>query len=296
MDPLPALRDVRCFVAVAQHGGFSTAAAALGLSQPAVSQAITRLETTYGCQLFERSSRRVRLSAAGEALLPYGTGLLAAAAAFAGAADRWQRPTSITLAYPSLLGTFAARVARRVARRTPGIDLVLRPAGRAAAAEAVAAGEATAAILTLPVPTGLTGIPLFTVAVDHLAVPAGDPVAARRSVRLATLSGHRVLLPADRPRGGPWAALAATLPARAQYPVGDAAEDVATGLDLVAARRGVLPVPALVADTVRRPDVRFVPLADPPPPLRYRLVWPADAHQAPLLVLVQSIQHLLQTR
>jgi DNA-binding transcriptional LysR family regulator len=296
MDGLPVLRDVRCFALVARHRSFSAAAAALKLSQPAVSQAIGRLERAVGQRLFERSSRDVRLSAVGRALLPRAESLLAEAAAFADAAGQavTARP-GITLAYPPMLGTFAARLARRLSRGEPGVAVALRSAGRRAAAEAVAAGEAGAAILAAPVPAGLTGVPLFTVPVDRLAVPAGDPLAHLRTVGLAALGGRRVLVPGDRPPGGPWPALVAALPPGAPWPAGDDLDDVAA-LDLVAAGAAVLPLPALVAETVRRPDVRFVPLADPPPPYRFRLAARPDAPDPALFALVQAVHRLLRTR
>lgn len=69
-------RRLEIFVAVAERLGFSAAARALHLSQPAVSQQVAALERELGAQLFERSSRRVRLTAAGAALLARSGGLL----------------------------------------------------------------------------------------------------------------------------------------------------------------------------------------------------------------------------
>lgn len=298
MARLPALRDVRCFVTVSELRSFSAAARSLGLSQPAISQAVGRLERVLGCRLLERSSRSVRLSAAGEALLAPARSVLTEAGALLSAADRWTAapgPT-ITLAYPPILGTFAARVARRLTRRQPGAEVLLRSAGQREATELAAAGTVTAAILTAPVPIQLTAIPLFTVVVDRLAVPAGDPLAGRRALGLSALVGRRVLVPARRPPGGPWPALVAALPPRSPYPAADDLEDPSAALDLVAARIALLPLPSLVADTVRRPDVRFVPLADPPPPLRFRLAWSNDTPDPAVLLLAQSVQQLLQTR
>ncbi|HEY3501787.1 MAG TPA: LysR family transcriptional regulator [Actinocatenispora sp.] len=297
MDGLPVVRDVRCFAAVAHHRGFSTAAAALALTQPAVSQAIGRLERAVGHRLFERSSRDVRLTAVGRALLPRAESLLAEAAAFVDAAEVAGAPVrpSITLAYPPMLGTFAARLARRLSRGESGVDVALRAAGQRVAAEAVAAGEVGAAILAAPVPAGLTGVPLFTVAVDRIAVPAGDPLAQRPGVRLAALTGRRVLVPGRRPPGGPWPALAAALPPGTAWSAGDDLDDVAA-VDLVAAGAGVLPLPSLVADTIRRPDLVFVPLVDPPPPYRFRLATRPDAPDPALLALVQTVHRLLRTR
>ena len=60
------LRQLSYFIAVAEHCGFSRAAAALHVSQPALSQQIRQLEAMLEVQLFDRSGRRIRLTDAGE--------------------------------------------------------------------------------------------------------------------------------------------------------------------------------------------------------------------------------------
>jgi LysR family transcriptional regulator, carnitine catabolism transcriptional activator len=62
-------RRLGIFLAVVDTGGFSTAADALDVSQPAVSQAVRELEDDLGTLLFHRLGRRVRLTPAGEALV-----------------------------------------------------------------------------------------------------------------------------------------------------------------------------------------------------------------------------------
>lgn len=61
--------QLRAFHHVALHGGFSRAAEALGLSQPAISDQVKRLERDYDVLLFQRSSKQVSLTAAGDRLL-----------------------------------------------------------------------------------------------------------------------------------------------------------------------------------------------------------------------------------
>ncbi len=59
-------RRLSYFIAVAEHCGFSDAAAALHVSQPALSQQIRQLEAMPGGSAFDRSGRRTRLTDAGE--------------------------------------------------------------------------------------------------------------------------------------------------------------------------------------------------------------------------------------
>ncbi|WP_433221083.1 LysR family transcriptional regulator [Microtetraspora malaysiensis] len=64
------LRQVEHFLAVNDHLSFTRAAEAVGLSQSALSSSIRSLERELGGELFSRSTRRVALTVAGEALLP----------------------------------------------------------------------------------------------------------------------------------------------------------------------------------------------------------------------------------
>jgi DNA-binding transcriptional LysR family regulator len=287
------LRDVACFVRVAERGSFSRAAADLRLSQPAISQAIGRLERALGTRLFERSSRAVHLTAAGRALLPYAEALLAAETAIRDEAARQAVPT-IRFAYPPLVGPLVARVVRRLAGRTPAVDVDLRPAGWSAATAALAAGEVPAAILSYPFPAGRPTTARFQVPVAHLAVPAGSPLAARTVLRPADLGRTRALLPATRPPGGMWARFAALV--RQQRVIGPDLDDFAAPLDLVAAGAGVLAAPRLVVETVRRPDVRFVPFDAGDLRITYGLVWAPEAASPAVMALVGTVQEALRTR
>ncbi|MCF5053942.1 transcriptional regulator CynR [Pseudomonas syringae] len=62
-------RHIQYFLAVAEHQGFTKAAAALHVSQPALSQQVRQLEESLGAQLFDRSGRTTRLTDAGEVYL-----------------------------------------------------------------------------------------------------------------------------------------------------------------------------------------------------------------------------------
>src|SRR2546430_15834115 len=74
------LAALKIFLAVAQERSFSRAAAKVHRTQPAVSQAVRRLEDDLGEQLFDRSSKTGTLTEAGRMLQNYGQRLVRLAA------------------------------------------------------------------------------------------------------------------------------------------------------------------------------------------------------------------------
>jgi DNA-binding transcriptional LysR family regulator len=85
---VPELRQLRTFVAVAEERNFTRAAERLHLAQQAVSKSVAQLERELGVALLERTTREVRLTAAGAALLHDARDVLASAdAAFARAVE-----------------------------------------------------------------------------------------------------------------------------------------------------------------------------------------------------------------
>jgi aminoethylphosphonate catabolism LysR family transcriptional regulator len=64
------LTQIRSFIAVAQHGGFTAAARALAMSQTTLTSQIQTLEQDHGVELFQRRGRRVELTALGVEFLP----------------------------------------------------------------------------------------------------------------------------------------------------------------------------------------------------------------------------------
>src|SRR5215213_6125008 len=75
------LRQLQYLVAVAEEASFTRAAARVRVAQPAISQQVAQLERELGERLFDRSDRKVRLTAAGEAFLPHARAALGATVA-----------------------------------------------------------------------------------------------------------------------------------------------------------------------------------------------------------------------
>src|SRR6195256_3101087 len=85
---------LRNFVGVAEEGQMTRAARKLHLAQPALSQAISQLESELGLLLLERHARGVTLTAAGEAFLPKARAVVAAADDASRTADALVRAAS----------------------------------------------------------------------------------------------------------------------------------------------------------------------------------------------------------
>lgn len=122
------IRRLQLFLAVAEHGGFTRAANALFLSQPALSQGIRELEQELGAELFHRLGRRVTLAPAGRALLGPARQVLrdleagrAAVASVVGlSAGRLD-----LVALPSLSADPLAPLVGAFRRRHPGVQVVI---------------------------------------------------------------------------------------------------------------------------------------------------------------------------
>jgi DNA-binding transcriptional LysR family regulator len=104
------LHQLRYLVAVAEEGGFTRAAAREHVAQPGISAQVARLERELGHVLFDRSARGVRLTPAGEAVLPHARAALAAVTAVRDTADE-------------LAGLLRGRVAVGVVRGGGVVDL-----------------------------------------------------------------------------------------------------------------------------------------------------------------------------
>jgi len=133
---------VRSFVAVAETGGTTRAAAVLHLTQSAVSQQIKRLEEGLGCELFRRDRKRMRLTEAGERLLAGARRMLAVNdeiwTTIAGPGVRRE----VRLGVPhDMTGPFLPQALRAFGRERPGVRIVLQASTSGLIRQALARDE-----------------------------------------------------------------------------------------------------------------------------------------------------------
>ncbi|MEU1163761.1 LysR family transcriptional regulator [Streptomyces sp. NPDC005921] len=284
------VRTLQYFLAVAEERSFTRAAARCHVAQPAISQQIRALERELGEALFERDSRTVRLSAAGEALLPHARAATAAVAAakaeFAarsglltgnlalGAADGVEHS-----GLPARLGAFH--------RQYPGVSVHLVDGTSASLVPQVRQGSLDAAFVAVP-PGGLDpGFGHRVLVRDEIvAVVAADrPQARRPALALPELAGTPLITYGPDSGLRPHL-LAAFAEAGAPFRPAYATNHVALQIELVAEGVGLALAggadPAITAD----PRVTAVPLT-PRIPYAKALIWRAGPHaSAPLRALL----------
>ena len=202
---MPELRQLRTFVAVAEERNFTRAAERLHLAQQAVSKSVRQLERELGVELLERTTREVRLTPAGAALLRSGREALAAAdAAFAQAAEVGGAVAGRVRigATPAVGAAVLGEVVEILREDAPELSVAVLE---------VRPGEISRLLRDREVDLALArtwgGAPEVESASLRptpaiLLVPSDHPLADRESVELANLDGERLL--AWSPAGTPY--------------------------------------------------------------------------------------------
>ncbi len=120
------LRQVEIFVAVAEHLHFGRAAEALHISQPTVSQEVSRLEKALDLPLFDRSRRSASLTPAGVVMAEEGRALLAQAASLVGRVKLYEEHrmrTARIVASPSVVNQLLPAVISRAEHMLPLVEI-----------------------------------------------------------------------------------------------------------------------------------------------------------------------------
>jgi DNA-binding transcriptional LysR family regulator len=241
------LRALEYFVAVAEERHFTRAAVRMHVSQSGLSAAVKSLEAELHAALFERTTRRVQLTAAGAALLPEARRALAAARAGAEAVGAVQglQSGTVSVGLMQQMGLVQLpRILVRYHQRYPGIHLRLRQAAATDLLRQLVDGELDLAITSPPEPADAR-----LVAVELLQTPlvlacrSDDPIAKRKTIGLADLTGRNLI---GFPRGWVIRTLADRMMDQAgvHLDVDLEVNDTSTLLDLIEAGLGV----ALIAE------------------------------------------------
>lgn len=196
------LRQLRYFIAVAEEGSFTRAAARLNLSQPPLSQQIKSLEAELGVQLFRRVHDGALLTEAGHCLLREGRKILGQVnyatreVVQTGAGEKGKvRLGSVGAAFFSVLPL----IVEHISERLPEIELELIETGANEQVAGLERGEIDLGIVHLPVSfSGLAQSTIFSECYSAI-LPLGHPLSGSDTLDLTLLAQERfILFPRDR--------------------------------------------------------------------------------------------------
>ncbi|MEU6548075.1 LysR family transcriptional regulator [Streptomyces sp. NPDC046859] len=262
----PSIHQLRLFLTLNEELHFGRAAARSFITQPALSQQIRELEKRLGVAVVERSGRTIRLTEAGQALLPE-------ARAAVGAVDRLRRVADAQVRQASgrlVVGTMGAEASMKHTRsvlgllrnRHPGMTVQLINLGFGDHLAALAQQEADVVFLRPPVTDDIE--------VHHLAteprvacLAADHPLASLPALTLAHFSGVPVVdMPQEVPRlwWDFWAVDPRPDGSRVRY--GPVVTDMESLLHTVAAGEAMCFLPAAAREYFARPGVTYVDVAD----------------------------------
>lgn len=193
------LKSMRQMISVANHGHMTRAAEELGVTQPALSAALRKLEDELGTELFHRTGHGVEPTEAGRVFIEHAKITLRAA-------------SQTTEAVRSLVGleTGSIRVGagatatgyllpgaiQAVRKKHPGLRFSIREAGSAQVAQGVLSGELDLGVVTLPIehPRGDELMVVKEISDElMLIVPEGHGLHGRKTFRWEALAGEAVI-------------------------------------------------------------------------------------------------------
>lgn len=189
------LEQLRQFLKVAELGSFTRAAEAIGLSQPALSRSIARLEEELGQPLFERQTRKVVLCDAGQLLLERArTVLTIVDDVRTEICDDGQSGRLRIAAIPTIAPYFLPACLRTFQQEFPRAKLVVQEETTENLLKKLADGELDLAVAALPIPARYLQIqPLFEEEL-LLVTSANHPLTRKKAVRTADLHDYPFVL------------------------------------------------------------------------------------------------------
>ncbi|MBC5783857.1 LysR family transcriptional regulator [Ramlibacter sp. USB13] len=191
------LFQLRCFVAVAEELHFGRAAARLHMTQPPLSRQIQLLEHAVKVRLLERTSRSVRLTAAGEVLYRDAAAILRLAQDAAAAAERTGKGLAgrVVVGYTAVAGYALMPALLAAANQAlPDIEIVLEEMVSSEQLHALEAGTIDIGFVRPQHASGPLRYHLAAREPMLLALPAAHPLAARERIRMQDLAGEPLIM------------------------------------------------------------------------------------------------------
>jgi DNA-binding transcriptional LysR family regulator len=289
------LRHLRYFKAVADELNFTRAASGLRVAQSAVSSQIHDLEDELGVVLLERSRRRVRLTAAGQAFVEATERILRSVEDASRQARRIGHGEYGTLAI-GFIGSqsheWMPRVLKRFRAKYPEVEVTLTEIHPSQQLEALLARTLDVGLvgpIAGKTPSGLR-LECFSEEWPFIGMPNDHRFARLHKVALAQLKDEPFIFTSEK-NSPSYRSLISRMCERAGFVprVVQEVDRARTGVQYVAAGFGI----SIFAEHISRlpaPGVRFVPLSGPVQKMRYGIAWRKGAEE----VVARFVEYVKQ--
>lgn len=281
------VRELECFLVLADELHFGRAGERLYISQSRVSQLLAALERRLGARLLERTSRRVRLTPFGQEFLAELRPSYDSLTAVVDRARERARGLTGTLriGFQGTASAYLLRAVEAFRRGHPGIRPHLVEIPLSDPFGALRRGDVDTAVVLLPVAEpDLELGPVFSRQRQLLAVSVRHPHACRDRLSAAELRGADLIAPGS-PAPAYWRA--AQAPGGAAD--GPAVATLQEGLTLVAADIGAMLLCRPSADHLARDDIAFVPV-DGLPESALGVVWRGGGGTAAVRAFADAVE------
>jgi DNA-binding transcriptional LysR family regulator len=270
------LRDLRCFVAVAEELHFGRAAARLHISPPPLTQRVKALEVQLGALLFKRNKRSVSITAAGAALLVDARRLLEQADALMATVHRAAQGETGHLrvgVMGSAIFSHGKGLQAKMSAQLPDVKLIWHELSSVEQVQSIRENRLDLGFINTPIDH--EGLSVRRALREPLvaALPANHALAHRRSIPLRALRDETFIHSTRRTSTGFYDRFIAACNAAGFSPkIDHQAGHMLTYISLVAIGAGVTVVPASMART-RLDGVVFLAIAGKAPFTEISIAW-----------------------
>lgn len=284
------LRDLRYLVAVADLRSFVQAAEQCFVSQPTLSTQIKKMEDSLGVPLFERTNKRVLLTAFGEQVVESARLILREIDTIHQLAGNAQDPLAGNFrlgAMPTLSTYIFPGLVPRIKGALPKLRLILIEEKTESLVDQLVQGQLDAALLAYPIENDFFASAVLFEDEFLLAVATDNPLAERQSITYADLFNQQLLL-LDEGHCLRGQALQICELAHAEEQQDVRATGLETLRQMVRAGTGITFMPK-IAIPENEQGIRYLPFDNPPPKRTIGLFWRKTSARKELLALMANL-------
>lgn len=260
-------RDMQSFIDVADHQSFTKAAEQSYVSQPSLSKAVRKLEKELDIELFDRSTRHLRLTDAGKIVYEQAQHALSSLNDIPMLLDELKEMAAgeIKIGMPPLIGTlFFPEIARRLNEQHPKVKLALVEQGAKIIEQLVVEGHIDVGLIVLPADE--TAFHTFPFITDEfvLYTHREHALAQRDTVALTELKKEKFILFSEDFSLHNY--IIGVCKDAGFYPgISHESSQWDLIMELVAAKLGITLMPKAVYAKQNNSDIKMIPLETPPP-------------------------------